>query len=416
MPIISIKYGDTTLQLDAPSSLQVINPPILDLPPVNTANAFLSALNSADLTLKNYLAGGKNLLIIVPDRTRKCSMNLFLPQLLNTISAYGYNPANIQFLIANGAHTPVNPEIYRSLLGGNIIHSCRILQHDCDSPAVFLGYTSRGTPVEINPLIMQFERVLVIGGSLPHYFAVYGGGPKMILPGCSSRRSITHNHRLSLNLDPEWKPGSDSGSIEDNPVIQDIIEAVALLPTIYYCGLILSSDELPRRFFAGEIISTYRKLTSEADKLFCVTRSELADLVIVSPGGRPKDLDLLQTHKSMFHASAALKTGGVMILFAQCPDGLGSNNLETLIQLGEYNHIINRLSQEYIINGQAAVSLMQMGKKFSVKMMTVLDDKILKTLNFAPTNLKEVQNLLPESADKSLYFFPAAAMTRFKLR
>jgi len=414
MPTISIKYGETVLPLEVPSSLQEIRPPILDLPSIDISQELAAALYSADLALENYFKGGKNLLIIIPDRTRKCGLDLLLPRFLTILKDYGFNSSNTVFLIANGIHLPGGREIYREILGAEVVDHYLIRQHDCDSHVLNLGVTSRGTPIEINPLIIKSDRVFAIGGSLPHYFAVYGGGPKMILPGCSSRRSITQNHRLSLNLDPNWIPGSDSGSIEDNVLIQDIIEAVKLLPLIYYCGILLGHDELPRRFFAGEINATYCKLTAEAEKLFCVTDNCQADTVIVSPGGHPKDIDLLQTHKSMYHAAAALKNGGEMLVFARCREGIGSKNLETLFTLGELKQISHSLLQRYLINGQTAVSLMQMGKKFSVKIYTELDDAALKMLNFSRLSLEEAYNLLNKNNGTTQFYLPAGAMTRYK--
>ena len=52
---------------------------------------------------------------------------------------------------------------------------------------------------------------------------------------------------------------------------------------------------------------------------------EKADVVVVSVGGYPKDIDFIQSHKALEHARHAVKTGGTIILLGKCEDGLGTD-------------------------------------------------------------------------------------------
>ncbi|NIR17727.1 MAG: transcriptional regulator, partial [Desulfobacterales bacterium] len=47
------------------------------------------------------------------------------------------------------------------------------------------------------------------------------------------------------------------------------------------------------------------------------------DIVIASPGGHPRDINLYQSQKSMAAAELVIKEGGTIILPAACPDGVG---------------------------------------------------------------------------------------------
>ena len=409
----SVKYGDSIITLKSDREIQQIESQILTTPALDTEKALTQSLNLAKPDIGDYLAGGKKLLMVIPDRTRKCGLEVILPILLQRIESYGYNEENIVFLIANGIHPLCDPNIYSDIVGKAVYQRYKFIQHDCDASSISLGSTRRGTPVKINPLITEFDRIIAVSGVLPHFFAVYGGGPKLILPGCSSRETITANHRLSLNLDPHWRPGDASPALADNELITDIMEAVSFLPEIFYIGLILGFDNAPRKIVSGEIISTYKKLAESAEQLFTVSGKRDADMVIVSPGGFPKDIDLLQTHKSMFHASAALKDGGEMIVFAECRNGIGSKNLEYLLNLQSLKAVRDDLSRQYLINGQTAISLLKMAELFDVKTISAMDESLINKLGFSRIDDNMVEEVIADCSGSKIYFFPAASITKF---
>jgi nickel-dependent lactate racemase len=49
-----------------------------------------------------------------------------------------------------------------------------------------------------------------------------------------------------------------------------------------------------------------------------------ADIVVSSPGGWPYDFDLVQGKKAIVPAMAAVRENGVILLCAECADGLGA--------------------------------------------------------------------------------------------
>jgi nickel-dependent lactate racemase len=300
-------------------------------------------------------------------------------------------------------------------VGDDIMRNFSIVEHNCHKDNLYVGVTSRGTRVEIDRRVLDADRMLAIGGMMPHYFAVFGGGPKLLIPGCASQRCIEQNHKMSLHLEPEWHPGNGPGTLEDNDLIQDIIEGVGMLPKIYHIGIISDENEQPHRIFAGEIIFTYRKMSKLAVNLFGVKRRELAEVVIVSCGGHPKDMELLQAHKSMFHASASLREGGTMIVFAQCSMGIGSKDLEILMEIDDLSDIRQSLKRKYVNNGQALISLMMMGQKYNMKLKTELDDNILHKLNFDRIEENELEHLVEKSIIQGhrVYYFPSASNTIF---
>ena len=72
----------------------------------------------------------------------------------------------------------------------DVFEKIQVVNHDCKAPdLVRLGTTSRGTPVEINPLAMG-RKVIALGAVAHHVMAGFGGGRKSILPGISSLETV----------------------------------------------------------------------------------------------------------------------------------------------------------------------------------------------------------------------------------
>lgn len=415
MKSISIKYGKNQFSLDIPSSAEIIEPPIVTCPEPDPEFILTAALKNSKLGIEEYLQGGKNVVVVIPDLTRKCRLDLFLPPVLNILAKNGYSDNSLKILIACGTHKYKGLDAYREILSREILENCLIEEHDCDADCVYLTTTSRGTPVEINPTLIEADRIICIGGTLPHYFAGFGGGPKLIAPGCASRKTIEANHRFSVNLDDNLIPGTMTKRLEDNDLIQDIIEAVSSLKTIFHIGIILGTDGQPRDIFAGELFESYYRMIQRAQSLYNVTDRGLADLVIVGTGGHPKDIDLLQTHKSMYHAASALKKGGRMLVYAECLNGAGSDSLKTLIEMGDVRTVKELLSKEYIINGQAAYSLFLMGRMFDVMMVTELAPEFMGFLGFRKMSHREATDMLTKIDNGiKIFYFPSSSTTVYQ--
>jgi nickel-dependent lactate racemase len=71
------------------------------------------------------------------------------------------------------------------------------------------------------------------------------------------------------------------------------------------------------------------------------------DLVIASPGGRPKDINLYQSQKALAHASLVARDGGAVILAAACPEGTGSRTYEAWMSgMRSYDEVLAEFERE----------------------------------------------------------------------
>lgn len=68
-------------------------------------------------------------------------------------------------------------------------------------------------------------------------------------------------------------------------------------------------------------------------------------MVIVSPGGFPRDIDLYQSQKACACAELACRPGGEIILCAAAPDGVGTF-AKVLAEAGTPQEVIDRYTRE----------------------------------------------------------------------
>jgi lactate racemase len=70
-------------------------------------------------------------------------------------------------------------------------------------------------------------------------------------------------------------------------------------------------------------------------------------LVIASPGGYPKDINVYQAQKGLYHACLVAQPQAHLLLAAACPEGAGSRSYEAWMQgVTSYARVFERFRQE----------------------------------------------------------------------
>lgn len=173
-------------------------------------------------SLGEFLARSLRPLVIINDATRPTPTPAILEAVGDELEA-----KDARFLVATGAHRAPTEEEYRQILGTQYERfRHRVEAHDAHnaSALVDLGHTRNGTPILLNRALIEADRVVATGSVEPHYFAGYTGGRKAFLPGVAGFATIEANHRLALD------PHARSLALADNPVSQDMEDALRLIP------------------------------------------------------------------------------------------------------------------------------------------------------------------------------------------
>ena len=169
---------------------------------------------------------------------------------------------------------------------------------------------------------MDADRLILTGGIVYHLIAGFGGGRKAILPGISSYRTIQKNHNLCLSdeIGGGTKPEIVSGNITNNIMHDDQMQHGRAVEADFLINSVANTEGKLAKFVAGHWEDAWLEGTKLVEKIYGVPIEGLADCVIASAGGYPKDINLYQGVKTQVNAVLACKPGGVVILLMELPD------------------------------------------------------------------------------------------------
>lgn len=271
-------------------------------------------------TLEELAQNAEKVVIITSDHTRPMPSKLTMPLLLETIRQH--NPkADITILIATGCHRATTRLEMIERFGSAIVNRENILVHDCDKDAfTCVGISPDGNRIELNSLACQADLLIAEGFIEPHFFAGFSGGRKSILPGIASRSTIMYNH-CARNIN---NPDSTMGSLNSNPIHQDMLFAAKASGIRFILNVILNDRKEVIGAVAGDIETAHREGVNFLSSL-CHSTTEPTDIVITTNGGFPLDQNIYQSVKGMTTASSACREGGIIIIAARCNDGHGGH-------------------------------------------------------------------------------------------
>jgi lactate racemase len=118
-------------------------------------------------------------------------------------------------------------------------------------------------------------------------------------------------------------------------------------------------------------------------QIFEVNVPHAVEIVITTPGGFPKDIDLYQSQKSMAAAEMVVKEGGTVILPAECKDGVGARGFyEWMAAASCPEDVIDRFMREgYSIGSSKAWLFSRCLKRAGVIVVTkCIDNQTLEKM------------------------------------
>ncbi len=319
-------------------------------------------------SLVDFAATGRRLAIIVPDKTRRSGTPVVLPLLLARLDAAGVDTAHIDIIFANGTHPSMTDAERRAIVGDAVADRHRLHEHDCHAreDMVHVGTTAQGTDVLLNRRVVEADRVIATGAVVHHYFAGFGGGPKLLMPGVAAYETAITNHRRTLDADGHFHPACRPGRLAGNPVSEDIFDAIRFFPPSRLLATVTTADGRIAHAWSGNLVAAHHEATLAVDRLFGVTAPFAADVTIVSCGGHPKDINFIQAHKALEHAAMATRPGGTIVLLAACPDGIGNDHFLAWFCHESDEAMRAAVLREYRMNAHTAVAMRAKARRFTL--------------------------------------------------
>ncbi len=262
--------------------------------------------------------------VIVTDNTRACPDDRLLPPLLSELERVVARE-QITIVVALGLHPPLGDDELRQLLGSGIVEQYRVINHD-PSTVINIGTTSRGTPVDINPVVVNADFRLSTGFIEPHFFAGFSGGRKSIAPGVFGLNSAYVNHGYRMIADP----CSRAGVLKGNPIHADMVEQARMAGLDYIVNVLLNERKEITAVFAGDMVAAHEAGCAAALGVVGASAPHRVDIAITTNSGAPLDLDLYQTVKGIDNSSLITRDGGIVISASSCEAGVGPESFVDL--------------------------------------------------------------------------------------
>jgi nickel-dependent lactate racemase len=309
--------------------------------------------------------------IVVDDATRKAPTEKMLLPVLAELNAAGVKSENITVIFGCGTHRAVKPEEAAELLGMEALKLVKTISHDCQaSDLVHIGTTkTHGNKVYINRVFAESDVKVLLGDVGFHYYAGYGGGRKSVLPAISGEETIKHNHAMLLHSNAR------TGILEDNPVHRDMTEAARLAKVDFILNVVENKKGEIIKAFAGDLEQAFMEAVKLVDEMYRVTVDRRADILVVSAGGHPADMNLYQAYKALDNALDAVKRGGVIILVAECPEGHGNQVFyDWMMRLGDLKNVEREVKRNFVMGGHKAYYLLRALQNHQIILVSSLPD------------------------------------------
>jgi lactate racemase len=357
--------------------------------------------------IEELIKPGESVLFVVPDATRRTAAGQIINLLIRRLIANGTAAHDIGIIFATGIHRKVTDEEKNEVLTPFISQRIKSYDHDPRDlmQMITRGETAGGIPIELNRRLFENDHVVLVGGITFHYFAGFTGSRKLICPGLASSRTIAATHKLAFDCKKYTRrDGVGTGLLDGNAVHHAFVEAASTAKPAFAVSTIVNGDGNAVDLYCGNWISSHRSACDAYMAEHTLKINERRDLVIVSCGGSPLDINMIQAHKALETASLACNKDGVIVLVAECADGLGRNDFLKWFEAGSSEDLAHVLCEKYQVNGQTAWSLRRKTELFRVLAVSTLAEGILKKMG-----IEKIPDLSMISKFESGYIIPNGA-------
>jgi nickel-dependent lactate racemase len=309
--------------------------------------------------------------IVVDDATRSTPTSVMLPPLLAELNAAGVKDENVTIIFACGTHRAVKQREAVALLGEEAFNRVKSVSHDHKAQdLVHVGTTQKyGTKVFLNRVFAEANVRILTGDVCLHYYAGYGGGRKSVLPGVAGEVTIKHNHAMLLDANAR------TGVLVGNPVDEDMVEAARMAKVDFVLNVVTNSKGEIVKAFAGDLDQVFAEGVKLVDEMYRVAVDRKADIVVVSSGGYPADVNLYQAYKAVDNALEVIKRGGVIVLVAECSEGHGNEAFyEWMVKYGDLKAVEREIKRNFVLGGHKAYYLLHALRNHQIILVSSMPD------------------------------------------
>ena len=410
--IIRVPFGTGAIEAELPDSLRVsVVDPKTETVTGTEEERIEAALDAPIGTarLEETVKPENKVLIVVNDHTRPGPNRQIVAAVLKRLHSAGVPDANIRFICATGSHRAPTDKEMRAIVGDEVVENYEIIMHDCrDKDSLFRLGEIDGLDIWLNNAVREADFIITTGLIAPHHTAGFSGGRKGILPGVTGLDTLKVHHSLPM------RPYNPSMGILEGNRFHDVALAAAKKAGVKF--MINAVQDLKKqnvRYVAGDIELAHAEGVRVCREHNSVSIPGLADVVVCSPGGTPRDSDLYQAQKGLAVAETLVRPGGTVILCARSELGVGEGLFPQWMKEGESPEaIIERYKREgfNVGNNKAFMYARALLRAKIVVVSELLDHEELKEmfLDWAPDLQSALDRVLPEYENPLVTVLPRA--------
>jgi len=325
---------------------------------------------AGDCRLENLVKAGKKVAIVVEDEMKLTQNKVMLPPLLRKLNDLGVEDKDVTIIVGCGLCEPTNPEKFPLLFGEDVANRVKIINHDCRSMNLsYVGKTTLKTNVYVNKVFAGADLRILTGSISFHAYAGHSGGRMGVLPTISGASTIQHNNTLLVD------PRAVAGNISENPVHVNMMEAAHLSDVHFILNVVTNAEGEVIRAFAGDLDRAFLEGVEFVDDVYKVPVKEAADIVIVSPGGCPKDVNLCESCKAIDNVLGIVRKGGIAILVAECSGGYGNQVFyEWVKTFQSVKEVERKIKENFILGGEEAHHLLKALDKIKIILVSIMPE------------------------------------------
>ncbi|MEM0058034.1 MAG: nickel-dependent lactate racemase [Candidatus Bathyarchaeia archaeon] len=313
-------------------------------------------------------AGDKAVIVLDGDTSMTVGRAL-VPPILDELNGAGVRDEDITLILGWGVNGGFAGDA-SAFLGENLARRVKVVSHDLKaSDFVYVGATKGGTKVYLNRIFAEADLKILAGVINPHPFMGYVGGRSGVLPGVASEETVKANHAMLLHSN------AGAGVLEGNPVHEDAVEAARIAKVDFTLNVVVNVKGEVVKAFAGDLEKAFYEGVRLFNEMYRVAVDRRADVVVVSAGGYPADINLARAWVSVDNVSEIAKRGGVVVLVAECTEGYGNQAFyKWMVKFKDLKAVEREIKRNFVWGGHSAYQLMRALQKNQIILVSILPD------------------------------------------
>jgi len=391
------EYGNRKISLDIERGNVLGSINAREIPPISDLDETLRRLLHnpiASPPLNEIVKKSDRVAILAGDMTRLwVGTSRFLPVLLNELLALGLTRSQLTVLLGTGDHRSHTDDEKRLIVGDEVFEDFEVIDHRAreKKELVHLGETSRGTPIWVNRRVMEADKVILTGGIVYHFLAGFGGGPKALSVGTAGYDTIQNNHKIALGSEEEGlNPKVSSGVTWGNPLYEDLVEIMRAAKADFLVDTVINREKQIAAMVAGDPIEAHQAGIKRVEEFYGIETELKGDLVVASAMGYPEDINFYQVYKTLDNVVRVVKPGGVIVLFAECREGMGNDDFAQIFSDFSDNEArYAHLSTSCTIGGLMGFGIALWATRYKIVLYSSMPPELVEMAGVIPASSPE---------------------------